>query len=116
MHEYSIVSALVDQVEVARAGAPPAARVQRVHVAIGELAGVEIELLRTAFLTFRERTVCEAAALEIRAVAAEWRCLGCGRPIERGAILRCPDCGRPARLRCGDEIILERIELEVPDV
>ena len=116
MHEYSIVAALVDQVEVARAAAPPQARVQRVHVAIGELAGVEIELLRTAFVTFRERTVCEAAELSVRAVAAEWRCPGCGQPLEKGAILRCPDCGRPARLAHGDEIILERIELEVPDV
>jgi hydrogenase nickel insertion protein HypA len=104
----------VDQ--VAREAAPRRARVQRVHVAIGELAGVDAELLHTAFTTFRAATVCDGADLEIRAVAADWRCPSCDRPLVRGAVLRCPDCGRPARLVAGDEIILERIELEVPDV
>jgi hydrogenase nickel incorporation protein HypA/HybF len=114
MHEYSIVSALVDQ--VARSAPDPRAKVQRVHVAIGELAGVDVELLRTAFETFRARTVCEDADLTVRAVAAEWRCPRCELALEKGAVLRCPGCGRPATLAAGDEIILERIELEVPDV
>lgn len=116
MHEYSIVAALVDQVQLAQAAAPAGARVQRVHVAIGELAGVEIELLRTAYDTFRAATVCEAAELTVRAVAADWRCPTCARTLARGDILKCPDCGRPARLAAGDEIVLERVELEVPDV
>jgi hydrogenase nickel incorporation protein HypA/HybF len=115
MHEYSIVSALVDNVEAALAQ-HPGAIVRRLHVQIGEQAGVEIELLRTAFDTFRDRSVCAGAELEIHAVAAKWLCVGCGRVIERGAILKCPDCGRPARLAAGGEIVLERIEMEVPDV
>ena len=116
MHEYSIISALVDQVQAARAGAPEQALVQKVHVAIGELAGVDVELLKTAFTTFRPRTVCEEAELLVRSVAAEWRCPRCQQALARGAVLSCPSCGRPARLTAGDEIILERIELEVPDV
>lgn len=114
MHEYSIVSALVEQ--VAHHAVPRRARVQRLHVAIGELAGVDGELLRTAFTTFRAGTVCDGAELSLRAVAAEWRCATCDLALTRGAILRCPTCGRPARLAAGDEIILEQIELEVPDV
>ena len=114
MHEYSIVAALVDQVE--RAAAPRAAAVRRVHVAIGELAGVDLELLRTAYDTFTERTICAGAPLEIRAVTAEWRCVRCDVALERGARLACRGCGRPARLVQGDEIVLERIEMEVPDV
>lgn len=114
MHEYSIVAALVDQVGLAAARS--GGRAQRVHVAIGELAGVDLELLRTAYLTFRPRSVCEDADLELRAVPATWRCTDCDRTLDRGAVLQCPACGRPARLTAGDEIILERIELEVPDV
>ncbi len=115
MHEYSIVAALIDGVERevrARGGA----RVHSVQVAIGELAGVEIELLRTAFDTFRERSVCDGASLTIVPVAAHWSCPGCGRDFPAGAILRCADCNRPARLDRGDEILLRRIEMEVPDV
>lgn len=115
MHEYSIVSALMDQVQHQLA-AHPGAVVRRVSVQIGELAGVEVDLLRTAFETFRERTVCAGADLAIVSVAAVWQCVSCGRAIATGAVLRCPDCGRPARLATGGEIILERIEMEVPDV
>jgi hydrogenase nickel incorporation protein HypA/HybF len=109
------VSALVDRVQ-READAHPGADVQRLHVRIGEVAGVEIELLRTAFMTFREHSVCAEAELTITRIAAAWRCSRCDREIAAGAILTCPACKRPARLVAGDDIILERIEMEVPDV
>ncbi len=112
MHEYSIVQALLGQVE-RHARHHGASAVHRLHVSIGELSGVEVELLETAYDTFRERSVCAAAALEIHPVAAEWSCPGCSRAILRGAALRCPECGVPARLTRGDEIVLDRIEMEV---
>lgn len=115
MHEYSIVAALVDRVQ-REVDARPGAVVRKLHVRIGELAGVELELLRTAFTTFRERSVCAGAELAIEPVAAVWCCARCDRPIAPGAVLRCPSCGRPAGLAAGDEITLERIEMEVCDV
>ena len=115
MHEYSIVSSLVDRVAQTLA-LHPGAVAKKLHVRIGELAGVELDLLRTAYTTFRPHTACEAAELAIDEVPADWRCTGCARPITNGAVLRCPECGRPARLVAGDDIILERIEMEVPDV
>jgi hydrogenase nickel incorporation protein HypA/HybF len=114
MHEYSIVAALIDRVE--REAEARGAEVRRLHVAIGELSGVEVDLLRTAYLTFSERTCCDGAELEIHPVAAEWRCPRCDVALDKGALLRCRGCGRPARLVHGDEIVLERIEMEVPDV
>lgn len=115
MHEYSIVQSLMSRVD-AEARARGATAVRSLEVRIGELAGVDGELLRTAFEHFRERTVCTDARLDIRAVPAVWSCSGCGRQIERGERLCCAACGRPARLVSGDEIVLERIEMEVPDV
>jgi hydrogenase nickel incorporation protein HypA/HybF len=114
MHEYSIVAALVDRVAIEASARD--ARVRKLHVAIGALAGVDVPLLRTAYETFRARTVCEDAELEVREVAATWKCPDCGQTLAAGARLRCPCCDRPARLESGDEIVLERIELEVPDV
>lgn len=70
MHEYSIVGALVDQVERV-AIEYRGAIVRRVHVKIGEYAGVELALLRTAFETFREQTVCAQAELVIDPVAGD---------------------------------------------
>ena len=115
MHEYSIVASLVERV-AREVEARPGAVVRKLHVRIGEQAGVELELLRTAFTTFRERSVCDGAELEIESVPAAWRCARCDRAIAAGAVLRCPACGRPAQLAAGDDIILERIEMEVRDV
>jgi hydrogenase nickel incorporation protein HypA/HybF len=111
MHEYSIVQALLERVnaETRRHGGQ---RVHCVRVSIGELAGVEIDLLRTAYETIRHRTVCQDAVLDVRRVEARWVCPRCEAPIAAGAALRCPACGVPARLASGDEIMLDQIEME----
>ena len=112
MHEYSIIEALLRQVESA-VRAHGATSVQKIRVAIGEQSGVEPDLLATAYDLFRERTVCASAGMEIRTVPVLWQCPSCGEEIPRGVALRCTTCGLPARLAAGDEIILERIEMEV---
>jgi hydrogenase nickel incorporation protein HypA/HybF len=113
MHEYSIVQSLFDQIHDA-ARARGAVSVRRVRVQIGEIAGVEIELLRTAYELFRERTICEGAPLEIEAVAVRWTCPDGHGDIDKGRALVCPACALPARLAAGDEIVLQQLELEVP--
>jgi hydrogenase nickel incorporation protein HypA/HybF len=113
MHEYSVVQALVDRVEQ-EAASRNATRVDRLHVRIGELSGVDAGLLTTAYLTYRVRTICEGAPLDVVHVPAEWACRACGTTVPRGQALRCRACGGPASLRQGDEIMLDRIEMEVP--
>ena len=112
MHEYSIIQSLVDSVEAA-VGARRDAVVHRVEVSIGELAGVDCELLATAYEVFREGTVCEHAPLAIDRIPARWECPRCGAEIPRGSRLRCALCDEAPRLGSGDEIVLKRIELEV---
>ena len=82
MHEYSIVQALYDKV-AAQAAGRRATRVHEVHVRIGDLSGVDIGLLETAWNTFRVRTICETAPMQIARVP-------------------------------GDDLVLERIVMEVP--
>ena len=115
MHEYSIVQALLAQVErqAARHGARA---VRRLEVRIGELSGVEVDLLKTAYEMMRDRTICDGAPMEVTPVVARWECRACGQAIPQGMALRCAACGSGARLAAGDEIMLDRIELEVADV
>ena len=54
-----------------------------------------------------------AAELELVLVEVRWACRDCQRPIAAGALLVCPDCGAPARLIEGDDLVLERLEMEV---
>ena len=111
MHEYSIIQSLVDSVAAAigdRDGS-----VQRIEIAIGELSGVDCGLLATAFEVFRSGTLCENAALTIDRVPARWECSRCRGEVPRGGFLRCAVCESPARLAAGDEIVLQRIEMEV---
>jgi hydrogenase nickel incorporation protein HypA/HybF len=113
MHEYSIVRALVDQVE-GQARDHGAVAVHRVRVQIGELSGVEGDLLASAYELVRAGSpVCTGAELEIVPVPASWVCGLCGTAVEKGGRLSCPDCGAPAKLVAGEEILLERIEMEV---
>ncbi|HYQ81406.1 MAG TPA: hydrogenase maturation nickel metallochaperone HypA [Anaeromyxobacteraceae bacterium] len=114
MHEYSLVQSLVGRVE-AEARARGALAVHRVVVSVGALSGVDPDLFQTAYQTFRGGTGCERAELELRRVEAGWTCPACRRSLEPGAPLCCPECGRPAELPPGaDELLLERIEMEVP--
>jgi len=113
MHEYSIVQALFDRIGDA-ARDRGAIAVRRVRVRIGEGAGVDVGLLRTAYDLFRVHTICERAPLDIEAVAERWTCPEGHGDIRRGQALVCPACFRPARLAAGDEIVLDQLELEVP--
>ena len=114
MHEYSLVEALVRRVEE-EARRRQAVAVHGVKVSLGELAGVDPELFRTAYDTFRAGTLCEGAALEVAAFPARWSCPSCGRAFARGEVLRCADCQRPAQLDAkSDALLLEAIDMEVP--
>jgi hydrogenase nickel incorporation protein HypA/HybF len=113
MHEYSIVQSLVRRVET-EVKTRGAIGVHRLSISIGELSGVDPELLTTAYHTFRGRTVCEDAELDLTIVAARWTCERCGRPMGPNGLLQCEVCGGPATLAEGDEIMLDRIEMEVP--
>jgi hydrogenase nickel incorporation protein HypA/HybF len=114
MHEYSLVVALLEQVGSHLEGRP-SARVRRVTVQVGELSGVVPELLRTAFEVAGDGTPCQGAELVLDLVAARWVCTGCERVFAGGEVLTCEGCGAPARLEAGEELMLMRIELEVPD-
>jgi len=115
VHELSIAQALIERV-TEEAASHGASRVKQIWLQVGALSGVEAELLATAFEIARERTFCDGAALELQRVPVRWSCPDCDQEIADGVELRCTRCGRPAQLLSGGELILERVELELPDV
>lgn len=115
MHEVSLIHALFDQVE--RASAPyPELKVRKLTVRIGELAGVDAELFRTAFEGCRHERGHGTATLELALEPAAWRCALCDSDVPIDAPLTCPRCEGVAKLVAGGALILDRVELEAPDV
>ena len=112
MHEYSIASSLLRMAEeqVEKHGAT---RVVALELRVGEQSGVEIDLLEKAWALVRERSCCDGVGLRITRVEARFECTRCGRALARGGLLRCSECNAPARLARGDELVLDRVEMEV---
>jgi hydrogenase nickel incorporation protein HypA/HybF len=111
MHEYSIVAGLLEQAErhVTQHGA---ISVTRVEVRIGDSSGVDADLFQSAFEVLSRDSLCRGATLSIRRVPTLWQCGSCGGELRAGDVLICKGCGAPGRLVAGDELILDRLELE----
>jgi len=112
MHEYSLVLSLIERVEeeMRRHQATAAHRIQ---VSVGDLSGVEAELLASAFEIARESTALRTTQLLVTRVKAHWQCTHCGQDIQGDEHLSCASCGGPARLTAGGDILFESVELEV---
>lgn len=115
MHEFSIVTALLDMV-AADARSHQARAVSGIVVKIGTLSGVVPELFEEAFATCKRGTIAENARLEIIRQEIAIRCpCGYNGGIEN-LCFQCPACGRTAiEVTDGEEMILQRLELELDE-
>ncbi len=116
MHEFSIVQSILDTVE-GYARQSSASSVKRVVIRAGAISGIEPHLLQIAFDTFKGHTVCSEAALEIIIEPLKVECCSCSKIAENtNPLFRCPFCGSTdVRLLNGEDLILERIEMESSD-
>jgi hydrogenase nickel incorporation protein HypA/HybF len=116
MHELSLCQALIDQVtNIAREHG--ASRVDRIRLKVGPLAGVEPMLLQQAYPLVAVGTIAEDAELVIEPAEIRVQCNLCGAETEaRANRLLCGVCGAfQTRLVSGDELLLENLELTIPD-
>jgi hydrogenase nickel incorporation protein HypA/HybF len=113
MHEWSIVETLLARVDAEVRGRG-ATRVHRLRVRLGALSGVEPVLLASAYEVFRAGTACADAALDLVTGGPRWRCRRCEVDVPADGPLVCPRCRDRGDLAAADEIVLERIEMEVP--
>ncbi|TCJ11845.1 hydrogenase maturation nickel metallochaperone HypA [Parasulfuritortus cantonensis] len=116
MHELSVAQALVDQVGDL-AGQHGAKSVHLIRVRIGPLAGVVGDLLATAFPLAAAGTPAESARLDWVAAPIVVRCRTCGAKTEaQPNKLVCGACGDwRTEVVSGDELILETVELDIPE-
>ena len=90
-----------------------AIRVDRIVVKIGLLSGVEAPLLENAFPLAAAGTIAEGATLVMKTSPVIVKCTACGAEssvaLNRLVCSRCGDFR--TRLVCGDEMLLEQVEL-----
>ena len=110
MHELAITQDMV--AAVAETVGP--AKVARVRLQIGRLAGVVPEALRFCFDACSRGTTLEGATLEIDEIAARGRCRGCGAEIAMSSFLDVCACGgMELELITGQELRIKDVEVEV---
>jgi Zn finger protein HypA/HybF involved in hydrogenase expression len=114
MHEYSLVRSLLDR--VASRLSTPGRWGPSALDAGGELSGVSVELLRAAYDVCRVGRCAPGPRSRLRPCRRGGRARAAREDLPDDGPRRCARCGRPARLASGDDLLLERIELEVDDV
>ncbi|MHA1116471.1 MAG: hydrogenase maturation nickel metallochaperone HypA [Candidatus Heimdallarchaeum aukensis] len=122
MHEYSLASAIVDQVEQI-ALEHKAVRVKKIIVSASPYELIIPELLYGAYeIIISERDMFKGSTLEYKVQKAEITCLDCGyqgEPDEEGDPefaynFKCPKCGgRDTHINM-KSMVIESIDLEIP--
>lgn len=113
MHEYSIVQALMEQVETL-AQENESSEVTKVVVKIGVMSGVEPHLLQIAFDTFKEKSICDGAEFVLNIQPLTIHCIECDKQSELKEIYyRCPECeSLNVKVIDGEEMFLMSVEMQ----
>lgn len=116
MHELSLCYSLLQQVDTVRRE-QRATRVTTIRVSLGPLSGVVPDLLSAAFEIAVSDTAIDGAALVITSRPVRVHCRSCDHEAEvPPQRLLCPRCGEwRTRVISGEEMLLERVELEIED-
>ncbi len=113
MHEYSIVQSLLESCEE-HAKSNEASKVTKVVVKIGVLSGVEPDLLKTAFDTFKEQTVCHNAIFDMNIQKVQILCHDCQTTsiLDKNEF-SCPSCQSVnVEVKDGEDMYLMSLEME----
>lgn len=114
MHEAPIAQGILD---AALAALPdPQAKILKITVAAGVLAGVEGESLTLYFDELRKGTAAEGATLELKRIPARLVCADCHAQTPYDGLgdlqITCIQCGGPNHLNGGSELYIESMEVD----
>ena len=112
MHEMAIAEGILD---IARehAARENSARITKIGLLLGEMAGVEEDALRFCFSSLVRGTLAQDAELSITRVPLVGRCGECGheQSIENYNF-NCPECGGGLAIVSGRELRVEYLEMD----
>lgn len=114
MHEFSVVQSLLDLIEK-HALENKAKSVSKVVIKVGKMSGIEPHLLKIAFDTFKEKTICENAKLEMAIQDVMAKCEDCNKDfsIENNRFI-CPFCNSyNLQIVDGEDMYLMSLELDI---
>ena len=112
MHEMAIAEGIFD-IAKEHAAKESAARIMKIGLLIGEMAGVEEDALRFCFSALTRGTLAENAELSVKRAPLIGRCGACEyeKPIENYNFI-CPKCGGGLAVVSGRELRVEYLEME----
>jgi hydrogenase nickel incorporation protein HypA/HybF len=110
MHEFPEVQAMVRE---ACAQAPPAARITRLRIVVGEASGHDPHHIEAHFADASRGTRAEGAALEFIAEKLAAKCAACGMEFSQGErAFACTRCGGTELLiTAGNTVRLAGVEV-----
>lgn len=90
-----------------------AAKIFKVSLTLGELAGVEVEALTLSFDVLKRDTAASAAELIIKRVPVTAKCNKCGKVFELERYnFFCPECDGVLILQSGRELLIDFVDCE----
>ena len=113
MHEYSVVQALLEQIE-GIAEKNEATKVTSILTKIGVMSGIEPHLLEVAFNTFKEKTICDGATFIMNIQPIVIECKDCGEVSELEKIHYCCQKCESINVQVtdGEDMFLMSLEME----
>jgi hydrogenase nickel incorporation protein HypA/HybF len=89
-----------------------AGQITKLHLAIGEIAELDRDLIRSHWRELSRGTPAEQAQLHFRLITAEVQCMACFQKYRpEGREIHCPHCGSyGAKILKGEEFYLESLE------
>jgi hydrogenase nickel incorporation protein HypA/HybF len=113
MHELGIATSILESVQK-EARRHPGARITKVGVKIGELAGVDVDALQFGFECIVKETEWDGLVLEVESIPRMQHCPKCGNEFRMAEFdPECPQCGEFAT-KCisGEELDIAFMEVD----
>ena len=112
MHEATLAENILN-IALEAARQHHAAKIFKVGLTLGEMAGVEVEALRLSFDVLKKNSSAANAELVINRVPIQAKCDKCGKifRLERYNFF-CPDCDGILILQSGRELLVDFVDCE----